>query len=104
MFHHKAETRQAGDTFDKKYRVGERFLSSSCEHFELVFPDLLMKGRGANSVFQISKKKFNSSELGVLSTTANSNLGSVDTGTVGAVREEQKQDFTQNQDSVHRYS
>ena len=51
-----------------------------------------------------SKKYFNSSELGVLSTTANSNLGSVDTGTVGAVREEQKQDFDQNQDSVPRYS
>ena len=50
------------------------------------------------------KKYFNSSELGVLSTTVNSNLGSVDTGTVGAVREEQKQDFDQNQDSVPRYS
>ena len=36
-----------------------------------------------------SKKYFNSSELEVLSTTANSNLGSVDTGAVGAVREEQ---------------
>ena len=51
-----------------------------------------------------SKQYFNSSELGVLSTTANSNLGSVDTGTVGAVREEQKQDFDQNQESVPRYS
>ena len=58
------------------------------------------KGRGAHRI----KKYFNSSELGVLSTTANSNLGSVDTGTVGAVREEQKQDFDQNQDSVPRYS
>ena len=62
------------------------------------------KGRGAPSVFQISKKYFDSSELGVLSTTANSNLGSVNTGTVGADREEQKHDFDQNQDSVPRYS
>ena len=45
------------------------------------------------------QKYFNSSELGVLSTTVNSNPGSVDTGAVGAVREEQKQDFDQNQDS-----
>ena len=50
------------------------------------------------------QKYFNSSELGVLSTTANLNLGSVDTGAIGAVREEQKQDFDQNQDSVPRYS
>ena len=64
----------------------------------------LNEGRGAHSVFQISKKYFNSSALGVLSTTANSNMGSVNTGTVGAVREEQKQDFDQNQDSVPRYS
>ena len=62
------------------------------------------KGRGAHSVFQKSKKYFNSSELGVLSTTANSNLGSVDTGAVAAVREEQKQDFDQNQDSGPSYS
>ena len=54
--------------------------------------------------FKYQKKYFNSSELGVLSTMANSNLGSVDTGTVGAVREEQKQDFDQNQDSIPRYS
>ena len=47
-----------------------------------------------------SKKYFNSSELGVLSTTANSNPGSVDTGTGCAVREQHKQDFDQNQDSV----
>ena len=45
------------------------------------------------------KKYFNSSELGVLSTTANSNLGSVDTGAAGAVREEQKQEFDKNQNS-----
>ena len=45
------------------------------------------------------KKYFNSSELGVFSTTANSNLESNDTGAVGAVCEEQKQDFDQNQDS-----
>ena len=51
-----------------------------------------------------SKKYFNSSGLGVLSTTANSNLGSVDTGTGCAVSEEQKQDFFQNQDSVRSYS
>ena len=63
-----------------------------------------MKGRGAHSVFQKSKKYFNSSELGVLSTTANSNLGSADTGAVAAVREEQKQDFDQNQDSGPSYS
>ena len=60
--------------------------------------------RGAHSVFQKPKIYFNSSELGVLSTTANSNLGSVDSGAVGAIREEQKQDFDQNQDSVPRYS
>jgi hypothetical protein len=54
--------------------------------------------------FKYQKKYFNSSEPGVLSTTANSNLGSVNTGTVGAVREEQKHDFDQNQDSVPRYS
>ena len=46
----------------------------------------------------------NSSELEVLSTTANSNLGTVDTGAVGAVREEQKQDFDQNQHSGPSYS
>ena len=51
------------------------------------------KGRGAHRI----KKYFNSSELGALSTTANSNLGSVDTAAVGAVREEQKHDFDQNQ-------
>ena len=50
------------------------------------------------------KQYFNISELGVLSTTANSNLGSVDTGAVGAVREEQTQDFDQNQDSGPSYS
>ena len=49
------------------------------------------------------KKYLNSTELGVLSPTANSNLGSVDTGAVGAVREEQKQDFDQNQDSGPSY-
>ena len=54
--------------------------------------------------FKYQKKYFSSSELGGLSTTANSNLGSVNTGTVGAVREEQKQDFDQNKDSVPRYS
>ena len=59
------------------------------------------EGRGAH---WIKKKYFYSSELGVLSTTTNSNLGSVDTGTVGAVREEQKQDFDQNQDSGASYS
>ena len=51
-----------------------------------------------------SKKYFNSGELGVLSTTANSNLGSVDTGAVGAVREEQKYDFDPNQDSGPSHS
>ena len=51
-----------------------------------------------------SKKYFNSSELGVLSTTANSNMGSVDTGADGAVREDQKQDFDKNQDSGPSYS
>ena len=50
------------------------------------------------------KKYFNSSEPGVLSTTANSNPGSVDTGTGCAVREQHKQDFDQNQDSVPSYS
>ena len=50
------------------------------------------------------KKYFSSSELEVLSTTANSNLWSVDTGAVGAVREEQKQDFDQYQDSGPSYS
>ena len=45
-----------------------------------------VEGRGAHRI----KKYFNSSELGVLSTTANSNMGSADTGAVGAVREEQK--------------
>ena len=64
----------------------------------------LNKGRGAHSVFKKSKSYFNSSELGMLSTTANSKLGSVDTGAVGAVREEQKQDFDQNQDSGPSYS
>ena len=56
------------------------------------------KERGARRVFQKSTKYFNSSEA------ANSNLGSVDFGVVGAVREEQKQDFDQNQDSGPRYS
>ena len=37
---------------------------------------------------------------GVLSTTANLNVGSVDTGTGCAVREEQTHDFDPNQDSV----
>ena len=50
--------------------------------------------------FKYQKKDFNSSELGVLSTKANSNPGSVDAGTGCAVREQQKQDFDQNQDSV----
>ena len=50
-----------------------------------------------------SKKYFNFRSLEVLSTTLNSNLGSVDTGTGGAVREEQKHDFDQNQDSVPSY-
>ena len=50
------------------------------------------------------KKYFNSSELGFFSTAANSNLGSVDTGAVGAVREKQKQDFDQTQDSGPSYS
>ena len=54
--------------------------------------------------FKNQKQYFNSSELGVLSTTTNSNLGSVDTGAVAAVREEQKQDFDQNQDSGPSYS
>ena len=62
------------------------------------------KGRGAHSVFQKSKKYFNSFELEVLATTANSILGSVDTGAVGAVREEQRQDFEQNQDPGPNYS
>ena len=50
------------------------------------------------------QKNFTFSELGVLSTTANSNLGSVDTGAVSAVHEEQKQDFDQNQESGPSYS
>ena len=50
------------------------------------------------------QKYFNASELGVLSTTTNSKLESVDTGTVGAVREKQKHDFDKNQDSEPRYS
>ena len=58
------------------------------------------KGRGTHWI----KEYFNSSELGVLSTTANSNLGWVHTGTGYAIREEQKQDFDLNQDSVPRYS
>ena len=62
------------------------------------------RSRGAHRVFQKSKKYFNPSELGVLSTTANSNLGSVETGDVGAVREEQKQDFDKNYDSGPSYS
>ena len=52
----------------------------------------------AHILYLKNQKNCNSSELGVLSTTANSNLGSVDTGAVGAVREEQQQDFDQNQD------
>ena len=54
--------------------------------------------------FKYQKQYFISSKIGVLSTTVNSNLGLVDTGTGRDVREEQKQDFDQNQDSVHRYS
>ena len=54
--------------------------------------------------FKNQKEYFNSSELGFFSTTANSNLGSVDTGAVGAVRDEQKQDFDQNQDSGLSFS
>ena len=46
------------------------------------------------------KQYFNSSELWVLSTTANPNLRSVDTGTGCDAREEQQQDFDENQDSV----
>ena len=42
------------------------------------------------------KTYFNPRELGALSITAISNLGSVDTGASGAVREGQKQDFDQN--------
>ena len=64
--------------------------------------NLIMKGE-AHIVYFKNQKNFNSSDLGVLSTTANSNLGSVDTGAVGAVREEQKQDFDQNQDSGPSY-
>ena len=63
-----------------------------------------MKGEAHIVYFKYQKKYFNSSQLGVLSTTDKSNLGSVNTGTFGAVREEQKQDFDQNQDSVPRYS
>ena len=63
-----------------------------------------MKGEAHIVYFKNQKKYFNSSELGVLSTTANSNVGSVDTGAVGAVREEQKQDFDQIQDSGPCYS
>ena len=58
------------------------------------------KGRCAHWI----KKYFNSSELGVLTTPANSNLGTVDARAVGDVREEQKQDFDQNQDSGPSYS
>ena len=64
----------------------------------------ITKGEAHIVYFKYQKKYFNSSELGVLSTTANSNLGSVVPGTFGAVREEQKHDFDQNQDSVPRYS
>ena len=53
--------------------------------------------------FKHQKKYFNSSEPGVLSTTANSNLGSVDTGTGCGVREEQNHDFDRIQDSVPSY-
>ena len=68
-----------------------------CGSFDKV---LEIEGRGAHRI----KKYFISSELGVLTTTANLNLGSVDTGAVGAVREEKKQDFEQNQDSGPSYS
>ena len=64
----------------------------------------MRKGDAHIVYFKNRNKYFNSSELGVLSTTANSNLGSVDTGAAGAVREEQKQDFDQNQDSGPSYS
>ena len=60
------------------------------------------KGRGSHSISNI-KKIFNSSELGLLSTMVNSNLGSVDTGAGVAVREEQKHDFDKNQDSGPGY-
>ena len=64
----------------------------------------LRRERRRSVYFKYQKKYFNSSELGVLSTTANSNPGSVDTGTGCAVREQQKQDFYQNQDPVPSYS
>ena len=73
-------------------------------HYEQGGSFFYSKGEAHIVHFKYQKKYFNSSELGVLSTTANSNLGSVVTGTVGAVREEQKQDFDQNQDPVPRYS
>ena len=57
------------------------------------------EGRGTHNVFQKSKKCLDSSELAVFSTTANTNLGPVDIGACGAVREEQKQDYDQNPDS-----
>ena len=61
-------------------------------------------GRGTGQCISVIKKILDSSELSVLSTMANSNLGSVGTGAVGVVREEQKQDFDQNQDSGPSYS
>ena len=57
------------------------------------------KGEAHIVYFKYQKKYFNSSELVILSTTMNSNPRSVDTGAVGAVREEQKHAFEQNQDS-----
>ena len=46
--------------------------------------------KDAGQCISSTKTNFNSSELGVLSTTANSNRGSVDTGTGCAVREERQ--------------
>ena len=58
------------------------------------------EGRGTYGI----ENYFHSSEVWVLSKTVNSNPVSVDTGTGCAVREEQKHDFDQNQDSVPSYS
>ena len=82
----------------EKYRENEstKTVHTGCEPVTL---KSLQKKRAANRT-----KKLQFKGAVVLSSTANSNLGSDDTGTGCAVREEQKQVFYRNQDSVPNYS
>ena len=63
--------------------------SARCVTFWQLRPFCARREWRRSVYFKHQKEGFSSSELGVLSTTANSNLGSVVTGTGCAVREEQ---------------